>query len=471
MSKARKILSLVLLVLMVSTTLSMYGCTTNSTTKDTGEKTQVGSKDTKQSQEPVKITLWTAPDWKGVYDPTVAGANYGDFYKFAGKDFVKENSNVTVNVESVPGADRDAKLSIAIQSHTQPDIYVGADFTMFDYVHNGLIVPLNDVITDADKQDIPASIWDGVTANGNIYMFPYYTETGHMALNVDLFKQAGAEALIPKGGANTIVRWTPDEFKDALRAVKKLDGVYPFAFYCGSTQGDTYNILLLEMFGAKLFNKDGTQVTINDANGVKALEFIKSLKDEGLLAPGAESLNVLDVYQLFLNKKTAVSIFNNVNYDALNNGLKAKSIQEPFNIQMAFLPSAGDPMCYAYAMGSVVFDSGNELQTQTAKQFVKFYTNEPYVDASMSMLPLRKSVAQKLLDPLKVKIAESAEFSVSFSQKAPGYLKLRASLFPELQAFMTGQKTAQQALDSYAKNANAILKDGVANSVLLNGKK
>ena len=51
---------------------------------------------------------------------------------------------------------------------------------------------------------------------------------------------------------------------------------------------------------------------------------------------------------------------------------------------------------------------------------------------------------------------------------APGYLELRALFFPELQAAFTGQKTAQEALDSYAQKGNEILKKNVEKSKLLN---
>jgi multiple sugar transport system substrate-binding protein len=421
-------------------------------------------------QSPIHITLWTAPDFKGVYDPTATGAAYGDFYKYAAEAFMKAHPNVKIDVENVPGADRDAKFSVAIQSQTQPDIYVGAAFVVYDYAHAGLLTPLNDIVAATDKTDIPQKVWSQATTNGNIYCFPYYTETGHLAINMSLFKDAGVKPAVPLAPTG-IIKWTPQQFRDTLRAIKgKLAGVYPYNFYCGSTQGDTYNVMLLEMFGGKLLNDNGTKVAINSPEGVRALEFIKSMNDEKLFAPGPESLNVLDAYQLFLNKKVAVSILNNVNYDLIKQGLKDGTVKAPFEIQMAFLPSAGDPMCYAYPMGSIVFKAGNgsKAETDMAKQFVSFYSHAPYSDAGLSMMPLRKTVAQKLQDPIKIKIAESAEFAADFSQRAPGYLKLRASLFPELQACLTGQKTAQQALDSYAAKANAILKDEVANSVLLN---
>jgi multiple sugar transport system substrate-binding protein len=456
MQKAKRILSVGLIVLMVCGVFGMSGCTSK-------------AKTTTLTTKPVTLNLWTANDWKGVYDQTAAGANYGDFYKYAARFFTQEHKNVTINVQVVAGADRDAKFSVAIQSHTQPDIYIGASFVTFDYAHDGLLVPLNDVITAKDKADIPANIWSQVTANGNIYCYPYYTENGLMAINTDLVKQAGATSLIPAPDAAGIVKWTPDQFKALLQGVKSLKGVYPYGYFCGSTQGDTYNVMLLEMFGAKLFSSDGSKVAINSADGVKALQYLVDMKSAGLFAPGPESLNVLDTYQMFLNKKLAVSIFNNVNYDALNNGLKAGTIAAPFNIQLAYLPSTGAPMDYAYAMSSVVFKTNTD-ETNMAKQFVEFYTSEPYVDASLNMMPLKTSVANKITDPVKVAIADSAKYAVDFAQEAPGYNQLRAKLFPVLQAAMIGSKTPQQALDSYATTANQVLQTGAQNSVLIKKK-
>ena len=205
-------------------------------------------------QGPVHITLWTAPDFKGVYDQTAAGAAYGDFYKYAAEAFMKAHSNVKIDVENVPGADRDAKFSVAIQSQTQPDIYVGAAFVVYDYAHAGLLVPINDIVTAADKTDIPQKVWAQATTKGNIYCFPFYTETCDLALNMSLFKQAGVQPAVSPAPTG-IIRWTPQQFRDTLRAIKgKLDGVYPYNFFCGSTQGDTYNVMLLEMFGGKLLD-------------------------------------------------------------------------------------------------------------------------------------------------------------------------------------------------------------------------
>ena len=150
----------------------------------------------------------------------------------------------------------------------------------------GLLVPPNDIVSAADKTDIPPKVWAQATSNGNTYCFPWYTETGHLALNMSLFKEAGHSA----GGRLQSLR---DHEVDTPAIQRHLAGhqgqaerclLYPYNFYCGSTQGDTYTVMFLEMFGGSLLNENGSAVAINGPKGVQALEFLKSMNDEGLFA-------------------------------------------------------------------------------------------------------------------------------------------------------------------------------------------
>ena len=63
---------------------------------------------------------------------------------------------------------------------------------------------------------------------------------------------------------------------------------------------------------------------------------------------------------------------------------------------------------------------------------------------------------------------ENAKYIYNFSNNIPGYNELRNVLFPELQAALTGQKTAQEALNSYVEKGNVIIDEGRANSVIYN---
>jgi multiple sugar transport system substrate-binding protein len=420
-------------------------------------------------EKPVNLTCWFEACFRGVYDQNAEGADFGDFHRFAAEEYKKLHPNTNIEVVVVGPQERAEKLSVAVQSNEMPDLMFDTHFALFDYAHAGVLLPLNDIITEEDRKDIPPAAWDNVTLKGNTYMFPFTSEDGHMGLNLNLFEQAGAMDYVPKGD---IGEWTPEQFRDALRALKKglPSDVYPLVFYCGGPTGDTWNNMYMRMFGAQFFNDDTTEIILNDEKGVKALEFMLGLQKEGLIAPGSETLTVEDAAQIFLNKKAAVSIFNVLHYNNLVKGLNEGTIQKPFDLKFAYIPNEAGNVCFTYVFGSAAFATGKEDNIAAAKDFIKFYSSPPYTDASMTMLPFRKSVAEKLskTNPQMAKLAESLQYSKPFNQLAPGYLELRALFFPELQAAFTGQKTAQEALDSFAAKGNEVLKKNVQKSKLLN---
>ena len=309
------------------------GCTGNSVTQETvslpeetsvQEQGETGEETEKSAAEQVmddlyaqiadqqiELELWTGPDWKGVYDSSVEGGDYLDFFNFVKAEFEEKYPNIKVNPVLIDGSQRAEKLAIAIQSGTLPNMYYESDFALSDYVHEGLMVPLDDIVTDEDRADIPAAVWDSLELGGETYIFPFSAEIGMLGINVSIFKEAGAEEYLPEG---EIGEWTPEEFKAALEAVKGVENVYPFAVFANSQQGDSFTNMLLRMYGGKFVNDEGNAFTINDEKGVQALQMIVDMKNEGLLAPGGETLSQGDVYQMFLNKNLAVVTLNNLTY-------------------------------------------------------------------------------------------------------------------------------------------------------------
>lgn len=421
------------------------------------------------AEEKIHLTAWFETAFKGIDDPTAEGAEYGDFMRNVADLYMKEHPEVEIEVVVVSGQERSAKLAVAIQSNEMPDLMFDTHFSLMDYAHAGLLLPLNDIISDDDRKDIPEAVWNNVTYGDQVFMFPFTSEDGHMAINLDLFEQAGCMDYVPKG---EIGEWTPEEFLECLRALKKglPEGVYPFALYAGSATGDTWTNMLLRMFGANFFSEDGTSIVLNDEAGVKALEFLLQLQKEGLVAPGPETLTSDDAAQLFLNKKTAVSIFNVLFENSLNEGLTKGTIEKPFNIKYCYIPNQNGHVCFTYVFGSVVWNTGNEKTIAASKDFVKFYSAMPYAQASVSMLPFRASVAEEIMatNPVKAALSDSLKYSLNFNQFVPGYLQLRSVFYPEMQAAYTGEKTAQQALDSYVQKGNEILAESVEGSVLIN---
>ncbi|MGO1919434.1 MAG: ABC transporter substrate-binding protein, partial [Alkalibacterium gilvum] len=145
---------------------------------------------------------------------------------------------------------------------------------------------------------------------------------------------------------------------------------------------------------------------------------------------------------------------------------------EEFDARLAANPSStGDPVAFTYVLSSIAFNTGTEEEVATAKDFIKFYSSdEELVMGSAQGVPVRQSVSEQLSaeeNPLLEANNELSEQVYNFSNNTPGYAELRNVLYPELQAVFTGEKTSQEALDSYTDKASQIIEDATQRSQVL----
>lgn len=440
------------LVLALSLLL-LAGCST-------GDKKESSSKNT-------EIDVWLTPQWKGVYDGSESGADYDSFLKKAGEMYQEENPDVKVNVQVIPGDERDSKLSVATQTKTLPNIFFDSTFTLTTFAHQGLLETLDDIVDDESKADISETIWDNVTINDNIYFYPFSQNPGTLAYNADMFKDAGLEKYI--GDEYEIVDWSTEELKEILSKLKEENkDVAPFGFYAKNNQADTWNLAYLRMFGNDYFDEQG-KLIINQTDGVDALTYLKDLNDEKLMTSGPESLVSNDVNTMFQNGQVAVSFSNPMLFNGMKTEMENGSV-EKFDARLANIPGKEQPVSFTYVLGSAVFNTGTEKENEIAKDFVKFFsTNEELIQASTNILPLRESVAEKQGEKLPYLDAymKNSDHIINFSNNTPGYAELRNILYPEIQSVMIGDKTPQEALDSYVEAGNKIIEDGVKKSKIL----
>ena len=429
-----------------------------------------GNKSTETASGTV-ITIWLTPQWKGVFDADEEGADYDSFLKEAGARYTATHPDVTFNVEVISGDTRDEKLRAAEASGSLPDIVFEGAFTMSSYYHSGSIVTLDDIISEEDKADISEGIWENCQVDGKTFIFPFIHMPGTLVYNADMFKEAGLDDYI--GGEYDIVTWTPDELKDvilpALRDTFSSQGIYPMSLYCMNNQADTWNLSYLRMFGCEFFGDDGYLVA-NDAKGVKALEYILYLYNNGLTVPGAESLTSNDCNAMFQNHQIAISFTNTVLYSNLQADMDAGNVEE-MDARLANIPGDPDPLSFTYVTGFMAMNTGDEEKIAIAKDFIKFVaTDEELALAAKNSMPVRASVTEALQDemPFLPAYTENSQYIFNFSNNIAGYSELRNVLFPELQAALTGEKTAQEALDSYVEKGNIVIDEGRAGSVIYN---
>ena len=427
-----------------------------------------GKKEESAGNGQVTIDIWLSPQWKGVYDAKEEGADYDSFLKKAAEEFKKENPNITVNVQVIPGDQRADKLSVAIQTKTLPDAFFESSFAMTQYAHMGVLAPLDDIIDSDSRSDIPQTIWNNVMIGGKTYFYPFTNSPGTLAYNADLFKKAGLDKYIK--GENEIATWTLEEYEEILKTLKeKLPAeVSPMGLYAKNNQADTWNLAYLRMYGTPYFAQDG-KLVVNDEAGVKALTKLQEWLKAGYTNAGPESLSSNDVLGLFQNGKLAIRFTSSLLFNNIKSDREAGKVDK-FEIRVANIPGEKVPTSFTYVIGGMVFNTGNKAKMEAAKKFVKFFsTNKELVKASKNSIPVRESVAKEVMTELPYLKAyqANAQYIINFSNNTPGYAELRNLLFPELQAVFTGAKNPKQALDAYVEQGNKVIEKEQKNSLAL----
>ena len=326
----------------------------------------------------------------------------------------------------------------------------------------------SDLITDQDKADISEGIWDNCMIEDEVFIYPFFHMPGTLIYNADMFRKAGLDDKI--GGQYEIATWTPDEYVGILEALKEGNpGVYPMALFALNNQADTWNLSYLRMFGNQFYSDDN-KLIVNEESGVKALQYILDLYNKGLTVPGAESLDSNTNNAMFQNQQIAVSFTNSVLLSNLAADMESGTLPA-FDYRLANIPGDPNPNGFTYVTGAMVMNTGDEARMAAAKEFVKYFcSDEELVVASKNGTPVRSSVVAKVSGELPYLEAynKNDQYLFNFSKNLPGYTELRNVLFPELQAALTGEKTAQQALDDYVKNGNTILEEARKSSVVYN---
>lgn len=423
---------------------------------------------TRNNSHPSKeIEVWLSPQWKGTYNATEKGADYDSFLKTAAKMFEKKHKGVKVNIQVIPGSERDSKMSVAVQTKTLPDVFFDSTFVLSTYAHQGLLSSLDNVISEDSKKDISSSVWDNVSINKHTYFYPFAQNPGMLVYNADMFKKAGLEKYI--SDKTNIANWNIEDFKIILQKLKQSNKtVAPLGFFAKDNQGDTWNMMYLRMFGNTFFNSSGFLNT-NDSKGVRAMEFIKNLNKNHLITAGSESLSSSDVNAMFQNQQVAISFTNAVSYQGILDSMKNK-VMPKFDARLANIPSTTKPLSFTYILGSAVFKTNGNERNELAKEFVKFYSeNKELIRASTNFLPVRSSVAktESLKNPLINSYMDNDKNIVNFSNNTPGYAELRTALYPEIQSVLTGEKSSKQALTDFVKAGNKSIEKGLKRSEVL----
>ncbi|MFJ6380769.1 ABC transporter substrate-binding protein [Kitasatospora sp. NPDC092039] len=218
---------------------------------------------------------------------------YGDASNKVEKQLVdtfNKTSKVKAVLDTIPGADYQAKLNTVINTPQAPDVFFNwGGGSIQPYVKSDLLLPLDDMIAadPALKSSFLPSVFNTAVIDGKSYGIPMRgTQPVLLFHNKKVLADAGLSV--------------PKTWDDLLSAVQVLKGkgITPFALG-GGDQWPTlmwYEYVFDRVAGPELFQKalSGDRSAWESADARKALGMLKQLVDAGAFGSNFDSVKFTD---------------------------------------------------------------------------------------------------------------------------------------------------------------------------------
>ena len=376
----KKLLALLLAMTMV---MALVACGNNSNQKP-AENTPPAPAENQEPAAPAEnepaapaatseITLWTYPigDW----------GNEATVKKLT--DAFTAETGIAVKVEYLAYADGDDKVNTAITAKGTPDLIMeGPERLVANWGANGYLVDLKDMFDDTDMSEINA-VNEGVMnacthTNGAIYEYPLVMTAHCMAVNVNAFKEAGADKYLHLDTHT----WTTDEFINAVAALYAHYNDTVGAVYCAGQGGDQgTRALVNNLYGGTFTNAEHTQYTWDDPLNIQALEQLKSMDGIAFDASLAGGDEITKFYQGALKMAFCWNIAQQLDPNSAKTGAE-KTVTGDDIAFMSFPSQDGNSKLQGGIWGFGIFDNGDQARIDAAKQFIKYMCDSAHtVDA------------------------------------------------------------------------------------------
>lgn len=212
--------------------------------------------------------------------------------------FESENPGITVELLSGPYASTKEQVVAGAATGTMSDV-VGLDGAwVSDFAKQGALADMSQLMTDAKYDD--SQLASQVQIDGSTYMIPVVNFVYPMFTNDDLLAEAGVDA--PPS--------TRTEFTDAAEAVTALgENTYGWIVPLSleAPNGIQNDVMSWAWASGGTMLKDG-QPDLTNPDVTSAVDYVKSLWDDGVVAPGSLTMKEQDKVEEFTNGRVGMMI-------------------------------------------------------------------------------------------------------------------------------------------------------------------
>jgi multiple sugar transport system substrate-binding protein len=204
------------------------------------------------------------------------------------RDFEREHPGITVRIQQIPWSAAHEKLLTAHVGNASPDIAQLGNTWIPEMVTLGALEPLDTLVGPGGLAD--TSYYKGIVATNvvhdSLYGIPWYVDTRVLFYRSDILRQAGYDRL-PE---------TWDGWRDAMRAIRRIQGVGRYAIFLPTNEWPPQAILGLQQ-GSELIDSSGRGTFSGEPFG-RAFDFLLSLYRDSL-APPVSNTEIANLYQEF----------------------------------------------------------------------------------------------------------------------------------------------------------------------------
>lgn len=391
------------------------------------------------AEEPVTIEFWhsLSGDFGAVLEQLIVDYNES-------QDKVIVNAAYQGNYQDTQKA-----LLAALAADDAPDVaQLEASFGA-TLAAKGVLTPVEDFIVDPDLgltdeefDAIYPGFKEATSINGTMFTMPFNTSMPVLYYNAGML--ADKELSSPE---------TWEDFTAACNAVTEGNN---FGFTINAGNVWVFEAMVWQNEGM-LFNEDATQSLINEPAAVEALQFWVDMVDSGCAKAQAWEEGRTE----FFNGNVAFLEDSSGSLGGILNNID-------FELGVTHIPW-GKQKVATIGGGTVGMFAGSDEQAQAASwDFIKFLTSPASISrlsADTGYLPATSLALE--MDPL-MSLLEEDEMRASILEFLPyatprpmveGYPEIQGAIRQAIEEATLQQKSAQEALDAVAEEANRILNE------------
>lgn len=394
-----------------------------------------------------------------LYYPVAVGGPLTKVVDGMVEDFEAQNPDIDVNA-IYAGNYNDARIKAlaALKSGKPAQLSVMFSIDVHELMDLDAIIPFDDVVKgDEERQWLdgfyPALMENG-KVDGKIWGVPFQRSTIVMYYNKDLFRAAGLDPEQPPKTWDELVNMGKKLTKVENGQISQWGAMIPSTGYPYWMFG-----ALSKQNGEVLMNQAGNETFFAKPAVVEALNFWRSLGQEHKIMPQG-TIEWGTLRQNFLEQKTAIMWHSTGNLTAVKKNAA-------FEFGVAMLPANKELGSPTGGGNFYLFKQSTPQERTAALKLVKFMTsperaaNWSIATGYMGVSPAAydtKALSQyvKTFPPAAVARDQLEYATAELSTHQAG--RVRKLLDDAIQATLTGQKSAKDALESAQKQADRILK-------------